>query len=162
MSHRHAVVWVDHAEAHVLFVGAEDLEKEVVASAEHPRLHHRRGAVGPGRSAEDSHFYQGIADALGDTREILITGPGQAKLELFKHLQQQVPAVAARVVGLESADHPTDAQLAAHARRYFRAKDRMLGDAPERAPSPPPSGGHARKTSSTHGSDSSNAPRHRR
>jgi hypothetical protein len=32
---------------------------------------------------------------------------------------------AAKVVGIESAVHPTDAQIVAAARRYFVATDRM-------------------------------------
>ena len=30
-------------------------------------------------------------------------------------------------MGVESVDHPTDGQLVAYARKYFVAKDRMLG-----------------------------------
>jgi len=31
-----------------------------------------------------------------------------------------------RIVGVETVDHPSDRQLVAHARRYFKADDRML------------------------------------
>lgn len=161
MSHRHAVVWVDHSEAHILFIDPADLEKEVVAAGQHPHVHHKRGAMGPGKSAEDQHYYHGVAEALGDVQEILITGPGQAKLELFKHMQHHDPVVAGRVVGIESADHPTDGQLAAHARHYFRAKDRMLGDVAERAPEPAPAGKHAGKVTATHGEGTKRRPGHR-
>ena len=127
MSNRHAVVWVDHAQAHVLFIDAENIEKSFLEPAQHPRLHHKRGSVGGGKAAEDQHYYHGIAQALRGTQEILIAGPGQAKLELFKHLQQHDPEVAKHVVGMETADHPSDGQLADHARHYFKAKDRMTG-----------------------------------
>jgi hypothetical protein len=30
------------------------------------------------------------------------------------------------IVGVETVDHPSDAQLVAHARHYFEAEDRML------------------------------------
>ena len=158
MSYHHAVVWVDHTEAHVLFLADADVEKAVVAAGEHPHMHHKRGAIGPGKAAEDQRYYHGIVEALRDAREILITGPGQAKLELFKHMQHHDPVVAARVLGLESSDHPTDGQLAAHARHYFSAKDKMLGDQPERSPSPAPSGDHAHKASTTHAAAGKRAP----
>jgi hypothetical protein len=64
---------------------------------------------------------------LGDAQEILLVGPGSAKLELVKHLHKHHPALVGRVKGVESADHPTDPQIVAHARSYFAAKDQMLG-----------------------------------
>jgi stalled ribosome rescue protein Dom34 len=127
MSNRHAVVWVDHAQARVLFVDLDNLEKSIVEPAEHPHLHHKRGAYGSGHAAEDQHYYHGIAQALQGAQEILVAGPGQAKLVLFKHLQQHDPELAARVLGIETADHPSDGQLADHARHYFKAQDRMQG-----------------------------------
>jgi hypothetical protein len=30
------------------------------------------------------------------------------------------------IVGAETVDHPRDGELVAHARRYFKAEDRML------------------------------------
>jgi hypothetical protein len=30
------------------------------------------------------------------------------------------------IVGVETVDHPSDAQLVAYARHYFKAEDRML------------------------------------
>ncbi|MGE0071302.1 MAG: translational machinery protein, partial [Thiomonas sp.] len=91
-------------------------------------LHIMSGVIGSGKAAEDPKFYHAVAEALDGVPEVLITGPGQAKLALFKHLQRHDPAVAEHVQGLESADHPTDAQLVAHARHYFKARDQMLGD----------------------------------
>ena len=32
---------------------------------------------------------------------------------------------AKRIIGIETVDHPGDAQLVAYARKYFVAKDRM-------------------------------------
>ncbi|WP_298293053.1 translational machinery protein [Thiomonas sp.] len=127
MVHRHAVVWVDHSQARVLFIDPEDIERSIILPKEHPHLHVMSGQIGSGRAAEDQHYYHAVARALSGVAEVLITGPGQAKLMLFKHLQQHDPAVAQHVLGIESADHPTDAQLVAHARHYFRAKDQMLG-----------------------------------
>jgi hypothetical protein len=31
-----------------------------------------------------------------------------------------------KIVGVETVDHPSDGQLVAHARHYFKADDRML------------------------------------
>jgi stalled ribosome rescue protein Dom34 len=132
MSHYHAVVWVDHREAHVMHISPDDVEKSVV-KPEHPHkhLHHKRGlteggSVGSGHAPEDQHFYHAVIEALAGAQEILIVGPGQAKLALLKHAQAHDPAVGKLVVGIETVDHPTDGQLVAYARKYFVAKDQML------------------------------------
>lgn len=127
-THYHAVVWLDHHEARVFHLNAEQAE-EVKVHPDNParHLHHKAGAIGArqGHAAEDKAYYQGVADALADAMEILVVGPGQAKLVLLRHLHRHAPAVEAHVVGVETVDHPTDPQLVAHARAYFRAVDRM-------------------------------------
>jgi len=127
MANRHVVVWVDHSQARVLYIDPAEIEKSIIMPKEHPHLHVMSGSIGSGKRDEDPHYYHAVASALVGVAEVLITGPGQAKLALFKHLQRHDPAVAEHVLGIESADHPTDAQLVAHARHYFRAKDQMLG-----------------------------------
>ena len=72
------------------------------------------------------YYYHEIAQALRGTAEILITGPANAKQELVKHLQEHDKAVAACVSAVQTLDHPSDGQLLAHARKHFRAADRML------------------------------------
>jgi ABC-type iron transport system FetAB ATPase subunit len=58
--------------------------------------------------------------------QILITGPSGAKTDLVKHMAKRVPQVFSHIVGIESSDHPTDGQLLAHARHYFKAADRKI------------------------------------
>ena len=52
-------------------------------------------------------------------------GPGNAKTAFHKHATQHQPALAKRIVAVESADHPSDGELVAHARKHFKAIDRM-------------------------------------
>ena len=128
MSHHHAVVWLDHAEAHVMHISPDDVEKSVVHPANpHAHLHAKRGNVGSGRQAEDKGYYHAIVEALSGAQEILVVGPAQAKLQLIKHMHAHDHAIADKVVGVETVDHPTDGQLVAYARKYFDVKDRMLG-----------------------------------
>lgn len=127
MSHYHAVVWLDHSEAHVMHISPDDVEKSVVHPANpHKKLHAKSGAVGSGKSAEDHHYYHAIVEALKGAQEILVVGPAQAKLQLIKHIHAHDHDMTDKVVGVESIDHPTDGQLVAYARKYFVAKDRML------------------------------------
>ncbi|HWR75679.1 MAG TPA: translational machinery protein [Thiobacillus sp.] len=127
MSHYHAVVWLDHNEARVMHISPDDVEKSVVQPANPPRhLQRKRGSVSGSRQPEDQNYYHEVVNALSGAAEILIVGPGQAKLELIKHIHAHDHDVVKRVVGVETVDHPGDGQLVAYARKYFEAKDRML------------------------------------
>ena len=126
MSHYHAVVWIDHSEAHVMHVSADDMESSIVRpSKPHHHLHNKRGAVGGGRAPENQHFYHEVVDAMKGAQKILIVGPAGAKLNLIKHIHSHDQQIADKVIGVETVDHPSDAQLVAYARKYFEATDRM-------------------------------------
>ncbi len=127
MSHYHAVVWLDHNEARIMHISPADVEKSVVSPATpHRNLHRKRGSVSGSRQPEDQHYYHEVVEALAGATEILIVGPGQAKLELIKHIHSHDHGVSDKVIGVETVDHPSDAQLVAFARKYFVAKDRLL------------------------------------
>ena len=127
MAHFHAVVWLDHSQARVFHFSRDDVER-LVAHASHanPHQHHKRGSIGSGHAPEDREYFEHVAGLLKGAGEILVAGPGNAKLELVKYLEKHHHELAAKVVGVETLDHPTDGQLLAHARKYFAAKDNML------------------------------------
>lgn len=121
MSFNHAVVWLDHSEAHVLYFNAEESEAETLkAHPRHPRVHANSGDR---QALDDRRYFDGISLALAEAHEILIAGPAQEKLALVSHLAKHHPNVAANIVGIETVDHPSDAQLLAHARKYFLKAD---------------------------------------
>ncbi len=120
MSFNHAVVWIDHSEAHVLSFNEEESEAEKLKA--HPR-YPKHARTGDKHAAEDPNYFTGVAVALAGAHEILITGPGQEKLAFSKHLKLHAPAIAARIVGVETVDHPSDGQLLAYARKYFLKVD---------------------------------------
>jgi stalled ribosome rescue protein Dom34 len=127
MSHYHAVVWLDHVDAHVMHISKDDVEKFAAhASDRHPHLHHKRGSVGSGHLGEDTHYFDEIVKLLGGAQEILVVGPGQAKLQLVKHVHKHHHHMVDCILGVESADHPSDGQIVAHARKYFEVRDHML------------------------------------
>jgi stalled ribosome rescue protein Dom34 len=110
-----------------MHISPEDVEKSVVHPTNpHKKLHSKSGTVGAGKAAEDHAYYHAIVEALQGAQEVLVFGPAQAKLQLIKHMHAHDHAMAEKVVGVESIDHPTDGQLVAYARKYFVAKDRML------------------------------------
>lgn len=126
MSHYHAVVWLDHAEARIFHVSPSDVEKLIVHPQErHRHLHHKAGVLGDGKAHADTAFFDDIGDALEGAQEILVVGPGRAKLEFVRHVHRRLPDLEPRIVGVETVDHPSDGQVVAHARAYFKKTDRM-------------------------------------
>lgn len=130
MSYQHAVVWIDHQHATVIDFSVDDQHVSVVEREEggQRQVHRKSGLPGSGKPAPDHHFYDEVAAALGDAREILIVGPGVAKQELKKDLDLRHKALAGRVVGIESADHPSSGQLLAMAKKYFKRIDALRGE----------------------------------
>jgi stalled ribosome rescue protein Dom34 len=125
--HYHAVVWIDHHEARIFHFSATDVER-LVLHPDHPtrHIHHKANSMGSGHAVEDRNFLQAIVGAITDCGAVLITGPGNAKNELVKHIDQHAPRLMKIIAGVETVDHPSDAQLVALARHYFKAEDRML------------------------------------
>ena len=75
---------------------------------------------------DDAHRYFGeVARTLDGVDAILIVGPSSAKLEFFKYVHVHERRLESKVVGIESADHPTDGEIIARAKSYFKASDRM-------------------------------------
>ncbi len=63
-------------------------------------------------------FYDEVIDAIHDSEQLLIFGPGEAKGELEKRLHSKKPD-AHRNVKIEAADKMTDNQISARVRDYF-------------------------------------------
>jgi stalled ribosome rescue protein Dom34 len=125
-AHYHAVVWIDHSEARIFHFSADDVEHFVLHPHNPTRhIHHKANSIGSGHAAQDQEFLHQVAAAIADAREVLITGPANAKTELVKHIHRHDPKLVERLAGIETVDHPTDASLVAHARHYFKSTDRM-------------------------------------
>lgn len=120
---------MDHETAKVFHIGGDSFDEatfkmpkhQLASRAKGRNTHHR------GETHDQKEFYDAIVKAVADAQEILVMGPGTAKLDFLKHVHKHDAALEPRIVGVESADHPTDGQVVAHARAYFRAKDQMLG-----------------------------------
>ena len=126
MSLSHAVVWIDHQEAHVIQFNANESESEIIKTkSKHTRVHQRAGTLAGGRTDADQSYLHEVIHAVSGAGEILIVGTGSAKLELFKHAHTHDTKTSENIVGLESVDHPTDGQLLAYAKKYFIKVDRM-------------------------------------
>ena len=84
MFSNHVVVWIDHAEAHVVHFNPESAKNEVIKThSTHPHLHVKSGIPGSGHAAENASFFNDVANSIKDALEILIVGPGLEKLSLL-------------------------------------------------------------------------------
>lgn len=117
----HAAVWIDNEHAKIFHVDEHRFDESMIHA---PHQHLRRDP------AAAEHFYHQVAAALKNAGEILVVGPGSAKLQLIKHVDRHDRALGDKIVGVESVDHPSDKQLVAYIRKYFHAEDRMRGLVP--------------------------------
>jgi stalled ribosome rescue protein Dom34 len=122
MSLKHAVVWLDQTEAHVIHFSRDAAESDVIKTTSQ---HKKAGVVGNNRADDSTTYMDEVATALGDSEEILIVGPGMEKMAFIKHLHKHHADIAHKVVSVETVDHPNDGQLLAYARKYFVKADMM-------------------------------------
>jgi stalled ribosome rescue protein Dom34 len=120
-SHFHAIVWIDHSQAKVFHVGLSG-EDEMVLHPHMPtrHLHHKANSVGSGHVGFDKEFLGQAMNAVSDAGQILIIGPAGAKTELAKFIRDKDPKIGDRIVAVQAADHPTDREIAAYAKQYFK------------------------------------------
>jgi hypothetical protein len=125
--HYHAVIWIDHREARVFHFSPTDVETLILHPDDPTRhIHHKANSIGSGKAPADHDYLQAVAESVADAGAVLITGPANAKIELAEHVRLHDPKLAKVIAGVETVDHPSDAQLVAYARKYLMATDRML------------------------------------
>lgn len=113
----YVVVWIDREHAKIFNLSQEKMQRTQLDSTHVDHHTHRRDAVEVAK--QERHFFASVAGHLEDATKILILGPGMAKHHFQTYLTEQDPGVAKKIAGCETVDHPTDAQVAAAARRFF-------------------------------------------
>ena len=128
MATNHICVWIDHSEAKIFSLSRDQSDEMVLHDAHAPRhIHRKADHLHLGKTPPDQAFFEEIAAALQGAKGIAIVGPGTARTELAGYLAEHRPLIGKRVWGIEAMDHPTDGQIAASARKFFAAADRMHG-----------------------------------
>ena len=121
MSLFHAIVWLDHHSANILQFDAEHVQAEKVKAHSHHTKQH-------GSTVRTEHeFFAEVCGALDGIQEVLVVGSSTAKADFRHYVEKHRAALAPRIVGFETVDHPSDKQLVAMARQYFQRYDRMAG-----------------------------------
>lgn len=130
----HIVVWIDHTEARVFsvqpervgHVHPEAIDETTILSPQHLIHRHPKGRGEAKEHPDDAtRFFSEVARALDGIDAVLIVGPSSAKLEFLKYVQDHDRTLRTKVAGIETVDHPTDREIVAYARRYFKGSERM-------------------------------------
>jgi stalled ribosome rescue protein Dom34 len=122
----HAVIWIDHKEARIFHVRPEAADETTVLAPQHHLHRHSKGRGDAKEHPDDAHrFFGEVARTLDGVDAVLLVGPSSAKLEFFRYVHEHDRRLESKVVGIETADHPTDGEIVARAKSYFKASDRM-------------------------------------
>jgi len=118
---KHAIVWIDQKEARVFDVDADHVERSIV-QAPGPHIHRHTDEEDlriRNHPDDEARFFRDVGRALEGRGQILLVGPSQTKLHFLRYAQQHNHPLAGRIVGIETADHPTGPELVARLRHYF-------------------------------------------
>jgi stalled ribosome rescue protein Dom34 len=121
MSSYHAAVWLDHHEARIFHLSLDGSDESTVPAPHHHVHRHPKGPTAGHDHPDDlHHFFRDVAKALEGAKEILVGGPSTAKAQFMAYVHEHDLTLERRIVKVETVDHPTDAQLVAHARAHFK------------------------------------------
>jgi hypothetical protein len=132
-----AGIWIDHRKA--VIVTVEDHTTVIFSKVE---KHPERAGDSPLRgryealqvpaddrrqralTGELNDYYDAVFGAVRNVASLRICGPGEAKGELKKRLEEH--GLGGRIVAVETADKMTHRQMAAKTRQYFAAPSRGM------------------------------------
>jgi stalled ribosome rescue protein Dom34 len=128
-------LWIDHRKATIVTVTEKGEETSEIFSEVEKQLRRTGDSPleGPYEAlqvpADDSRqraftgaldtYYDEVIAHIRDADSILIIGPGAAKHELQKRLEEN--RLGTKVVGVETVDNLTEPQIAAKVRQHFAA-----------------------------------------
>ena len=116
-----AAVWLDHHEARIFHVDLDGFDERTLRAPAHHVHRHPKGPSEPHAHPDDEHrFFAEVVKGLASADEVLVLGPSTAKSQFLHYVEHKARALQGKVVGIETADHPTDAQIVAHVRSHFR------------------------------------------
>lgn len=115
-----AVIWIDRKHAKVFLFSEVKMERLNVTAGQPEHHTHAHDQLDAARA--ERKLFTEVTDLIKQATTLLILGPGVAKHHFQNFLAEHFPALARRVVACETVDHPTDAQIADMAQKYFWAK----------------------------------------
>ncbi|HLZ97943.1 MAG TPA: hypothetical protein VKP66_08315 [Steroidobacteraceae bacterium] len=128
-----AGIWIDHRKAVIVTIGPREehtsciesnVEKHLERSGDSPLKGPYESLQVPpddrrqmALTGELNTYYDAVIAAVQDAGSLLIFGPGEAKGEFKKRLENK--KLGGRIAAIETEDKMTDRQIAAKVREYF-------------------------------------------
>ena len=118
-------IWIDHKKAVIVSASADGVTTKTLESdvEAHPRYAGQQDGGGE-KKYEERHsqdldrYYDEVIRQLTDADELLIFGPGEAKVELKKRLRRS-KTHSERTIAIETTDKLTDPQIVAKVKEHF-------------------------------------------
>lgn len=126
-------IWLDHKHAYIVSLIRKEQQIHQIKSnaASHYRISGgSRSKIASGEISSEHrveekrkhqlhHYYQEIISEIKDAQNIFIWGPGEAKLELKKELQNS-RELSRKIQGIETADKMTEKQILTKVKEYYK------------------------------------------
>ena len=131
--HKQTAVWIDHSEARLFPISSPGKDRELVTVSleRHPHKHPRGPEGRKARPEDQKRFFKQVAASLGKRTHVLVVGPSTAKLAFLRFARAHDRGRERRIGGLETVDHPSNAQIVAFATRFFLRTEAQLANARE-------------------------------
>jgi stalled ribosome rescue protein Dom34 len=116
------VVWLDSEKAQIYNLTTTGVIKSHLKKK--GADHHTHDKKDHSHDSNLEHFFRDLALKFGDAEHVLLLGPGLAKTHFKAHLEtHHVNGLAKKIIGIENSDHPTDNQILAEARKFYKTYD---------------------------------------
>lgn len=117
MPYARAVAFVDHAHATVHAFDPENVQtRSLEASGQRSKQRHSD-------VRHEHEFFGHVCDALAAFESVLVTGPKTGLADFRHYVEKHRPALAPKIADYETVDHPTEGQLVARGREFFKRLD---------------------------------------
>jgi stalled ribosome rescue protein Dom34 len=136
-------LWIDHREAVLVFISSGGEVTKIIQSHAEKHASRNNGVQSTGAyeaqlvPADDKRqsafteqlnkFYDEVIGAIHDAESILLFGPGEAKNELKKQMEEH--QINHRIAAVETEDRMTDPQIVAKARVFYQKWQSTLNPA---------------------------------
>lgn len=122
-------LWLDHKKAFIISITNDGEVRRIITSDMEYYIRYSKNVPGDG-SIEDvrdrrywnhlDEYYAKVTLKIGDAKSILIFGPGEAKHELKKHLDDK--GMSGNIIGVNDTGILTDKQIINIVRERFPAR----------------------------------------